>query len=122
LRQKNGENPFPFSLSYSGIKTREYFPEERDKNFSGRLEYVNQILVSRKFSDKLSLQIAPSFVYRNLTETANDPNSIFSMGIGGRYLISRSISINAEYYYTLPTFDSQDSSKNTLAFKGILFF
>ena len=118
LRQKSGKNPFPFALSYFGsmdIKTREYFPEERNENFEGRLEYVHQLLLSRKFTDNLSLQISPTLVYRNLTETKNDPNSIYSIGVGGRYLISRSVSINAEYYYTLPTFDMEDPSKNTLA-------
>lgn len=118
LRQRDGASPFPFALSYFGsldIKTREYFPEARNKNFSGRLEYVNQLLISRKFNKDLSLQVSPTFVYRNLTETENDPNAIFSIAMGGRYLISRSISLNAEYYYTLPTFDTQDASKNTLA-------
>ena len=119
LRQKTGKKSFPFALSYFGsvdIKTREYFPKERNDNFEGRLEYVHQLLLSRKFSEKLSLQLSPTLVYRNLTETKNDPNSIYSIGIGGRYLISRSISINAEYYYTLPTFDIEDPEKNTLAF------
>ena len=119
LRQKTGKKSFPFALSYFGsvdIKTREYFPKERNDNFEGRLEYVHQLLLSRKFSEKLSLQFSPTLVYRNLTETKNDPNSIYSIGIGGRYLISRSISINAEYYYTLPTFDIEDPEKNTLAF------
>lgn len=118
LRQRDGTSPFPFALSYFGsldIKTREYFPEARNKNFSGRLEYVNQLLISRKFNKDLSLQVSPTFVYRNLTETENDPNAIFSIAMGGRYLISRSISLNAEYYYTLPTFNTLDGSKNTLA-------
>ena len=115
LRQKTGKNPFPFALSYFGsvdIKTREYFPEERDDNFEGRLEYVNQLLISRKFTDHLSLQLSPTLVYRNLTETKEDPNSIYSIGVGGRYLVSRSISVNAEYYYKLPTFDIHSNTND----------
>tara|TARA_R110002012_G_scaffold9716_4_gene45032 strand:+ start:3757 stop:4653 length:897 start_codon:yes stop_codon:yes gene_type:complete len=118
LRQRSGSKSFPFALSYFGsldIKTREYFPEARNNNFSGRLEYVNQLLISRKFSEKLSLQLSPTLVYRNLTETQEDPNAIYSIAVGGRYLISRSISINGEYYYTLPTFDAHSARKNTLA-------
>lgn len=117
LRQKNGEQSFPFSISYFGsldIKTRDYFPEERNKNFSGRLEYVNQFLVSRKFSKNLSALLAPTWIYRNLTETESSPNSIFSLGIGGRYLISRSVSINTEYYYNLDTFEAYSFKNNTL--------
>ncbi|KAA5825716.1 hypothetical protein FPF71_07340 [Algibacter amylolyticus] len=118
LRQIYGENAFPFSLSYYGgldIKSRTYFPEARNKNFNGRLDYVNQILISRKISEKLSVQLSPTWIHRNLTETVNDPNSIVSIGIGGRYLISGSTSINIEYFDTLDTFDAYELNKNTLS-------
>jgi hypothetical protein len=116
LRQKQDDVSRLFSLTlYSSfdLKTREYFPKERNNYFVGRLEYVNQVLISRKLSKKLSLLIAPTWVHRNLTETINDPNDIYSIGLGGRYLISESTSINVEYYPTLKTFDSFDSNKNT---------
>ncbi len=117
LRQKNGETPFPFSLSYFGgvdYKSRTYTPEERNNNFSGRLDYINQVLIGRKMSEKLSLQVSPTWIHRNLTDNVDEPNDIYSLGMGGRYLISRSTSINLEYFYTLPTFDTHDIKNNTL--------
>jgi len=118
LRQKAGDASFPFSLSYFGgvdYKSRRYTPEKRDKDFNGRLDYINQILISRKMSDQLSLQLSPTWVHRNLTDNKIEPNDIYSIGIGGRYLFSRSTSINLEYFYTIPTFDQHDINKNTLS-------
>ena len=115
LRQKNGAHPFPFSFSYYGnldYKSRDFTPEGRDRNFQGRLDYINQLLVSRKFGDHISLQVAPIWVHRNLTENRQEPNDIYSVGLGGRYLFSRSVSVNLEYYYTLPTFDAHSAENN----------
>ncbi len=117
LRQKTGEKPFPFSVSYFGgidYKSRNFAPEERDRNFEGRLDYINQFLISRKMGDHISLQVAPIWVHRNLTDVVTEPNDIYSIGLGGRYLFSGSVSVNLEYYYTIPTFDSHNRAKDAL--------
>jgi hypothetical protein len=36
--------------------------------FNDRLSYLTQALISRRFTDKLSLQLTPSFVHKNLYE------------------------------------------------------
>jgi preprotein translocase subunit YajC len=40
--------------------------------FSNRLGFVHQINIARKFNDKLSLQLTPSFVHRNLVAADDD--------------------------------------------------
>lgn len=115
LRQKKGKNSFPFSLSYFGgidYKSREYFPTDRDLYTEGRLDYINQMLIGAKVSDHISLQVAPIWIHRNLTNEKTEPNDIYSIGMGGRYLFSRSMSVNAEYYYTIPTFDSHTNTND----------
>ncbi|PHS07562.1 MAG: hypothetical protein COA88_08545 [Kordia sp.] len=117
-RQRQGDKPFPISLSYFlGIdyKSRKYTPKERDEYFNGRLDYVNQVLVSRKFNEKLSLLLSPTWIHRNLTDNSDEPNNVYTIGIGGRYLFSRSMSVNIEYFYALPTFDSYDIKKNSFS-------
>lgn len=116
MRHKKGDENFPFSLSYNGgidYKSRTYTPEERNDNFTGRLDFINQLLISRKVFEQLSLQVSPTWVHRNLTDNLDEPNDIYSIGIGGRYLISGSVSVNAEYFYTLPTFDTHNATKDT---------
>jgi len=70
--------------------------------FSDRVSFINQVLIARKFSDQLSLEINPTWVHRNMTLTEMDPNDVLSVGFGGRIKLSKRISFNAEYYYVIP--------------------
>ena len=66
-------------------------------SFNNRLIYVNQLLVSRKFSDKFSLELAPTYFHENFVVDDDQSNSQFALGMGGRYKISKRVSINADY-------------------------
>ena len=63
-----------------------------------RLSYSNQVLVSRKFGDRLSLQVAGTFVHRNYV-AFNDQNSHFALGAGARFKMTKVISLIGEYHY-----------------------
>lgn len=65
--------------------------------FEDRLSYVNQLLISRKFSDKLSLQIAPTYFHENYVAFDDQDNSQFALGMGGRYKLTSRWSINMDY-------------------------
>jgi hypothetical protein len=41
----------------------------------------------------------PSFIHRNAVLPGQEGNDIYALGAGGRMKITRSVSINAEYYY-----------------------
>ncbi len=114
LRQKSGERNMPFSLSlYSCISLESYKQDPTRKNyFSSRLAYTNQLLIARKFTNSLSLQLTPTFIHKNLVPTAISQNDIYALGIGGRYKITPRLSLNAEYFYLIPgnTADSFDNS------------
>ncbi|MFN3951433.1 MAG: DUF5777 family beta-barrel protein [Thermaurantimonas sp.] len=62
-----------------------------------RLIYVNQILFSHKAGENLSILIAPAVVHYNLRQSNQQPNTIATLTVGGRYKLSRRISVNAEY-------------------------
>ena len=118
LRQTSGSKSFPFSvLFYSdiGIDTKrkpEIYPSVKD-NFSNRLLYVNQLIIGRKFSRNLSLEILPTLVHRNLVPTNDDDHDQASIGIAGRFKLSNRISINADYF--IPIGDRNENYKNSLA-------
>jgi len=65
--------------------------------FTDRMSYVSQVLVSRRFTEKFSLELAPTFFHENFVANDNQANSQFAMGIGGRYKVSRRVSINVDY-------------------------
>lgn len=65
--------------------------------FSDRLAYVNQILISRKFNDNLSLEIAPTHFHQNYVANNSQDNSQFALGLGGRYKFTKRWSFNVDY-------------------------
>lgn len=80
--------------------------------FGDRLTYLTQALISRRFNDKLSLQFIPSYVHKNLYEPTIEDKNQFLAGLGGRYKISKRVSVNAEYFVN---FDNHSFYKNPLS-------
>ena len=117
LRQSTGKRNMPVSvvlfssMTIQGVKWED---PDRENYFSSRLMYSYQALISRKFSNALSLQLMPSLVHRNLVETKEDPNDVYAIGIGGRVKITNRTSFNAEYYYQIPS-TKPEGSFNSLA-------
>jgi hypothetical protein len=66
------------------------------------MEYAYQLLIARKFGSKLSLQLMPTLIHRNLVETVEDQNDVWSIGAGGRFKVSNRVAVTGEYYYLLP--------------------
>jgi hypothetical protein len=107
---------FPVNLvGYAGIYRNTLintatFPALKDAD---RYSYSLQVLASRRFSKAFSLELAPTFVRENLqdlnnTITAN--HNQFALGLGGRYKISKRVSLNAEYVHN---FNRDSNSKFT---------
>jgi len=80
--------------------------------FTDRLTYVNQLLISRKFSDKLSLELAPTFIHRNIYDPAIENDNQFALAAGGRMKLTKRLSLNLEYGHN---FDKPDFYKNPLS-------
>lgn len=103
LRQSNRWYE-PVTLSvFAGAYTNT-MPTAPDMKFYNNLErqmYVGQLLIARKFNDRVSLQLSPTFLHRNKTESQIDENDVFGTGIGGRFKLSKRTSFNAEYFYTV---------------------
>ena len=69
---------------------------------SDRFSYTAQILASRSFSQKLSLQLAPIFVRHNLQDlnyTITPTYNQILLGFGGRYKLLKRLSFNLDYAY-----------------------
>jgi hypothetical protein len=65
--------------------------------FNDRLAFSTQLLVSRKFSDSFSFQLAPIYVHKNLYESGLEKKDQFFIGSGARYKIAKRMSLNIEY-------------------------
>jgi hypothetical protein len=102
LRQSKGIRNTPVSATWmSGMYVNglRWSDPERDNHFNHRFSFAHQLVIARKFNERFSLQVTPSYLHQNLVETPDDPNDLFSMGAGSRIKLSKRISFNAEYYY-----------------------
>ncbi|HTI93891.1 MAG TPA: DUF5777 family beta-barrel protein [Puia sp.] len=98
LKQTEGGG-MPVSVSVLGTVT-DYTQTMTDKPFLNtkyRTAYAGQLLIARKFTRNLSLQVTPTYLHYNLVPTVADKNDIFALGLGGRYKFTRRMSIDAEY-------------------------
>jgi hypothetical protein len=105
LRQSKGARNMPVTVTLFSamdiISLKWQYPE-RKNYFSSRLSFVNQVLIARKFNDRLSLQVSPTFIHKNLVSTSTEDNDTYAIGAGGRFKLSQRISLNAEYFLVLP--------------------
>ena len=100
LKQRDGIKKNPISLvSLSSFSLNSLKKNQLNYPFSGRFSYANQLMIASKINSQLSLQLMPTFIHWNMVESNDDLNTIFVLGAGFRYLISKSISINSEYFY-----------------------
>ena len=98
IEQTTGGRTIPVSVTLfggTGITT-----VNRELVFQNKLYYTGQVLIARKFGEKLSLQLSPTWLFRNRPEVLGDEKILLALGIGGRYKLSKRVSLNGEYFYT----------------------
>jgi hypothetical protein len=105
LRQSKGKKNIPVSVSL--FTSAAYFTQKWTGKGTlpnlDRFSYCTQLLVGSKLTDEVSFEINPTYIHRNLVEYELDPNDVFALGAGGRIKLTKRTSINAEYYYVVPT-------------------
>lgn len=92
----------PVSVSFYELVTYTTLTKKSEKPFLTtlfRTAYTSQLLIARKFTSKLSLQLSPSLIHFNLVPTPQDKNNLLSLGIAGRMKITKRMSLNGEYNY-----------------------
>ncbi len=117
VKQKSGKNSSPVALSFFSsisLKGQKWADTSRINYFTSRLTYAFQFQIARSFGERLSLQIMPSLIHRNLVATSTDHHDVFSLGFASKIKLSKKISINAEYYYLLPS-QLDNDYRNSLA-------
>lgn len=62
---------------------------------------ITRSLSDVKFSEGVSLQIAPTMVHKNLVAKESDPNDIYGIGVGGRIKLSQRIAFTWDYTHVI---------------------
>lgn len=116
LRQSEGEQSSPVSITgfsaayYSGQRYNDDLP----RNTANRMRYVNELVIARKFSSDFSMELVPTLVHSNLVEEVSDNNSVFALGVAGRYKITNMHAISLEYVHQFNPNQYLDPATNTL--------
>jgi len=103
---------FPFTIV--GYNTMDINSEMKKDlypglKFSHRLAYTTQVLISRKFTNSFSAELAGIYVHKNLYDALLDQENVYLAGAGVRYKVAKRISVNLEYAARLNLPDDQTS-------------
>jgi Membrane bound beta barrel domain (DUF5777) len=99
VQQHTGEKAMPVSILYVAamniITDKSYLAAlpSSDQKFSNKLAYVHQVIIGRKFNNNFSLQVAPTFIHRNLVDSNLDKNNLVALGIGTRYKVTQRMAV-----------------------------
>ncbi len=99
-QRKNEVSAFPVSITwfsnvaYNTLKNRD---EIIDGNPVYRYSFAHQLIIARKFSGRVSFQVAPILIHRNLKEEFETSSDTYAVELGGRVKVSKRVSVNADY-------------------------
>ena len=114
LFRQTTDNKMPFSLTlfssmfYTTLKDPytdgvAYYPYA-----TSRMSFCNQLLIARKFGSRFSMELIPSMVHYNQVDQLEDKNDVYLLAGIGRFKVSRSTAITAEYGLRLNKYTNQE--------------
>lgn len=102
-QQQSGGSPLSVTLFTSAYATmqkdvnKEVNGFDKYERFTNRLSYVHQIIIGRKFSDRFSLQLAPTMLHFNLADRISDKNDAFVLTAATRFKFTKRMALTVEY-------------------------
>jgi hypothetical protein len=120
LVQKEKKAPLTIVAFGAVSVTPERDPDSRYNDWQNRLTYFTQVLFARKFGQRLSIELAPGVIHRNMVtkvldgngKTLTDENTNFTLSVGARYMITKRVGIIVDYVHTFSEFRSNFGPQN----------
>lgn len=119
LLRQTQDNRIPIELAFAGTAGINTLKNGYD--FNDRLSYASSLMIARKFSDRVSLQIAPIFTHFNLVTIERDSqdnivremHEHLAVAFGGQFGLTERMALILEY---IPVFsDRSDGTKDALS-------
>lgn len=109
LQQESGKMPISFTILGNVVAstmqaTSDSTAVSSFPQFHHRFSYLLQGILARKFGDRLSIALQPTYLHRNFV-TFDDENDSFHLGIGGKLKVKDGFSLLADYF--LPVMGAQ---------------
>ncbi|GAC1370109.1 MAG: DUF5777 family beta-barrel protein [Hymenobacter sp.] len=105
LRQSTGVRAVPVSVTLfasSAITTLRFNDPAVERSTASRVDYAYQVLIARKVSPGLSVQLMPTLVHRNYVATPAMQNDVYALGAGLRQKLTKRVALTADYFYLFP--------------------
>ena len=82
------------SYNYNSLLDQDIYPtlSNSDRNL-----FFSQLLLSKNFSDKISLQLSPTYAKRGFNETIFEQENNIILGLASSYRITNRLAFNIEY-------------------------
>lgn len=131
ILKQNSEKNMPFTwclfldMGYTSMTSAKLYSGtvKPPTNEADRFQYLSQFIISRKFNNRLFLEILPTYTHRNFIKryinTSNgkeDQNDMFSIGVGGKLRISKRIALVADFFYNFSKFRQNNPNGYTMPF------
>ncbi|MCL6523981.1 MAG: DUF5777 family beta-barrel protein [Thermoflavifilum sp.] len=114
LLEQTTRNQIPISLTlfvrnvFSAVKAQPIPASNiHFTQFTDRLSETFQLLLARKFSERFSAELVPTYIYR-ATTTPEDPHHLLALGAGLRWKINKRMALIADYVQPFRNTQSRD--------------
>lgn len=115
------------SMGYTTKPTKNIYTgiiKDFDTKEAHRVNYFTQLIIASRVTKWLSVEVLPSYMYRNfIKESINtnndaaDANGFLSVGFGARLKLTKRVCLIGDYYYNaLPFYQNNPSIFNPLSF------
>jgi hypothetical protein len=117
--QSTGKRNMPISLLWvsgmtiNGMKDPVGNPEVQ-ATFNRRLGYYHELIIGRKFNERLTMQLTPTLVHRNIVDNKLIANDLWALAFGGRYKVTQRMALVWDYGYVFNRFPA-NLSRNPLS-------
>lgn len=95
------------SLTSGFVRNGEENPlsdRELKVTFERRMSYYHQLIIGRKFTERISAQISPTVIHTNIVNNELIPNDLLAIGIGGRFKFTKRMAFVIDYAYPMNNF------------------
>ncbi|MEQ8302433.1 MAG: DUF5777 family beta-barrel protein [Cyclobacteriaceae bacterium] len=107
ILKQSRDGAIPVSVTYFGDVAVDTRAPENFSESVHRLSYYNELIIARRITSKISLQLSPSFSHFNATDSLYK-HDVIALGVGARYKFSSQSSIVINYVHQFTTHDDPD--------------
>lgn len=101
--------PLAITLFANSAITPKRDPEGLYPETTDRMTYTFQAIFARKFTDRISVALLPTFIHRNYIFIPEDDNDLYALGAGARVRITKSFCLITDYFYNFNALRKPDN-------------